>query len=211
MIIDMHVHTSISSPCSMIDIKELIPWARKAGLDGLCVTDHEESLGAQLAYEMGLKEGFPIFRGIEVYTDAGDVLLFGVHDDSRRWHWRTPIAEVVELVREAGGIIIPAHPCRGSDDMHSLYGNELAELLLDSSVAVETYNGGSSPENNQLAERLRERYGLFGIGGSDAHFQMQIGRCFTVFDKIFKGEDELIGELKAGSYYASRPSSIELG
>ncbi len=202
MRIDMHVHTRVSSPCSVIDPADLIPWAKRAGLDGLCITEHEESLGAQVAWELGRREGFPIFRGMEVYTDAGDVLVFGIYEDPK--HWITPIAELVQRVEGAGGVIIPAHPCRGSDDLHARYGHEAAELLMRSSVAVETLNGGSSPENNRLAEQLRERYGLHAVGGSDAHYPMQLGRCYTEFIREVADEAELIRELKEGAY---RPMS----
>ncbi len=184
----------------MIDSADLIPWAKRAGLDGLCITEHEESLGAQVAWELGQAQGFPIFRGMEVYTDAGDVLVFGLYEDPP--HWITPIAELAEWVREAGGVIIPAHPCRGSDDLHARYGQEAAELLMRSSVAVETLNGGSNPANNQLAENLRERYGLFAVGGSDAHYPMQLGRCFTEFDRTVSDDGELIRELRKGDYRA---------
>lgn len=200
MRIDMHVHTRVSSPCSMIDPQDLIPWAKRAGLDGLCITEHEESLGAQVAWERGQREGFPIFRGMEIYTDAGDVLVFGLYEDPP--HWITPIAELVQWVEAAGGVIIPAHPCRGSDDLHERYGEGPAETLMRASVAVETLNGGSSTENNELAERLRERYGLFAVGGSDSHYPMQLGRCFTEFDNAPSDEAELIRELREGQYRA---------
>jgi len=209
MRIDLHVHTRVSSPCSTIDPRDLIPWARRAGLDGLCITEHEESLGAQVAWELGQSEGFPVFRGMEVYTDAGDVLVFGLYEDPP--HWITPVVELVQWVEEAGGVIIPAHPCRGSDDLHARYGQEPAELLMRSSVAVETLNGGSSPANNLLAERLRERYGLFAVGGSDAHYPMQLGRCYTVFDLPIADDRDLIRELRAGSYRAASGNGAGLG
>ena len=41
MIIDLHTHTLVGSDDSYIDIDELIEKAKKSGLDGVCITDHD--------------------------------------------------------------------------------------------------------------------------------------------------------------------------
>jgi len=40
MIIDLHVHSSVASPCSSAPVDVLIEEAKKIGLDGMCLTDH---------------------------------------------------------------------------------------------------------------------------------------------------------------------------
>ncbi|MHB8780941.1 MAG: PHP-associated domain-containing protein [Candidatus Geothermincolia bacterium] len=199
MLVDLHVHTRVSSPCSFIEPRDLVAWAPQCGLDAVCVTEHEEALGAEVTRDIGRELGFRVFRGMEIYTDAGDVLVFGLYEDPP--HWITPLVELVPWVEREGGVIIPAHPCRGSDDLHERYG-EAASLLMASSVAVETRNGGSSPENNDLAVLLARSHGLPQVGGSDAHHLMQVGRCVTWFEQDIADEAELIAALRGGRYRA---------
>jgi predicted metal-dependent phosphoesterase TrpH len=211
MLVDLHVHTSVSSPCSQIDPGLLIQVASGIGLDAVCVTEHEEMDGAEVTWRMGEKAGFPVFRGVEVYTEMGDMLVFGLCRSS--FAWKTPFSELLSEVREAGGIIIPCHPCRGSQGFHHTLGEENAEFLLANVDAIETRNGGSSPESNSAAEAYARKYGLPDVGGSDAHFIMQVGRCLTVFERDVQDEFELIAEIKAGrcrAAYASEVASLDM-
>ena len=41
MLIDLHVHTSPRSLCSNIDPEELVQEAKRIGLDGFCLTEHQ--------------------------------------------------------------------------------------------------------------------------------------------------------------------------
>jgi predicted metal-dependent phosphoesterase TrpH len=184
--------------------------AREIGLDAICVTEHEEMEGAEVAWRLGQEMGFPVLRGVEVYTDLGDMLVFGLFKP--RFPLKTLFSELKSEVRSANGIIIPAHPCRGSYGFHVTLGQEKADYLLDNIDAIETRNGGSTPEANQTAEIIADKYGLPGVGGSDAHFLMQVGRCLTVFERDIEDEADLIEEIKAGrcrAAYASEVDDIE--
>jgi predicted metal-dependent phosphoesterase TrpH len=174
----------------------MIEWALEIGLDGVCVTEHEEIEGAEVARGLGLKFGLPVFRGIEIYTELGDMLVYGLYRDAPAW--KTPFEELLATCRKTGAVVIPAHPCRVAGELERLYGWERAEYMLRNVAAIETHNGGCSPEGNRAALELGTRYGLPGIGGSDAHHLFQIGRCLTVFDDGITTEEELIGALKAG-------------
>ncbi|NPV59391.1 MAG: PHP domain-containing protein [Actinobacteria bacterium] len=207
MLVDLHVHTSVSSPCSQIEPRLLIRAAAEMGLDALCVTEHEELEGAEVARRLGDEEGFPVFRGVEVYTDMGDMLVFGAC--RARYPVTTPFVELLEEVRSGGGVIIPCHPCRGSLGFHHALGEERAEFLLSNVDAIEVRNGGSTPESNLAAEAYANRYGLPGVGGSDAHFIMQIGRCLTVFEREIGSEEELVEEIRAGRCRAAYAAEVE--
>ncbi len=207
MLIDMHVHTAVSSPCSRIDPRQLILVARDLGLDAVCVTEHEEMEGAQVAWELGRELGFPVFRGVEVYTDCGDMLVFGLIRPS--FPLQVPFVELLQQVREAGGVIIPAHPCRSDRGFHEKLGPEKAEFLLAHVDALEVKNGGSSEEANLRTEAVAREYGIPGVGGSDAHFLMQVGRCLTVFERDVESEEELVREVKAGRCRAAYAHEVE--
>lgn len=207
MLVDLHVHTNVSSPCSQIDPRGLIGVASRIGLDAVCVTEHDEMEGAELAWRLGREGGFKVFRGVEVYTELGDMLVFGLYRPS--FGIKTPFSELLREVREAGGAIIPCHPCRGSLDFHHHLGAERAEYLLASVDAIEIRNGGSSPESNQTAESIAVACGLPGTGGSDAHFLMQVGRCLTVFERDLVDEEDLVREIKAGRCRAAYAGEVE--
>lgn len=207
MLVDLHVHTNVSSPCSQIDPRQLLNVASRIGLDAVCVTEHDEMEGAEVAWRLGRERGFRVFRGVEVYTEFGDMLVFGLYRPS--FGIKTPFSELLREVREAGGAIIPCHPCRGSLGFHHSLGPENAECLLAGVDAIETRNGGSSPESNLAAEAIAEKYGLPGIGGSDAHFLMQVGRCLTVFERELRDEKDLIAEIKAGRCRAAYAAEVE--
>ena len=207
MLVDLHVHTAVSSPCSQIDPQLLIEVATRIGLDALCVTEHEELEGAEVARRLGMEAGFPVFRGVEVYTEFGDMLVLGLYRS--RFPLQTPFAELLSEVKDAGGAIIPCHPCRGSYGFHHTLGDEAAEFLLANVDAIETRNGGSSPESNSAAEAYAEKYGIPGVGGSDAHFLMQLGRCLTVFERDIEKEAQLVEEIKAGRCRAAYAAEVE--
>jgi predicted metal-dependent phosphoesterase TrpH len=163
--------------------------------------------GAEITRRLGLERGFPVFRGVEVYTEFGDMLVFGLFRPE--FPLRTPFEELLAEVRNADGVIIPAHPCRGSSGFHDTLGEEQAEYVLANVDAIETRNGGSSPESNRAAEAYAEKYGIPGVGGSDAHFLMQVGRSLTVFERYITGESELVEEIRAGRCRAADAAEIE--
>jgi predicted metal-dependent phosphoesterase TrpH len=194
--IDMHVHTSVSSPCSTIPPERVIERAMKVGLDAVCVTEHDHIEGAEVARGLGERYGFKVFRGIEVYTDFGDMLVYGLYRDPPSWN--TPFTELLRMCEESGAVIAPAHPCRVSGELVEVHGEEAVRWLLERVDAVESPNGGCSPEGNRAAEEIARRAGLPTIGGSDAHHEFQIGRCYTVFDRDITTESELVQALKEG-------------
>lgn len=198
MRVDLHVHTSVSSPCSLIEPESMIKRAIEVGLDAVCVTEHDETEGAKVASALGRKYGFPVFRGIEIYTEFGDMLVYGLYRDPP--NWKTPFDELLEICREAGAVIIPAHSCRFTGDLERVAGAAGADYMLRNAAAIETHNGGSSPEGNREALLLAEKYGLPGTGGSDAHHLFQVGRCLTVFEDEVTSDDELVAALESGRY-----------
>ena len=201
MKIDLHVHTSVSSTCSFMTPEGAIRRAVEIGLDAICVTEHDEIAGAEVAGKLGRKLGFPVFKGIEIYTEFGDMLVYGLYRDPPGW--RTPFAELVEACRRVGAVIAPAHSCRVTDELERIHGPEQADWLLKNVDAIETHNGGCTPGGNQAARDLARRYHLPGIGGSDAHYEFQIGRCFTEFHDDISTDEELVAALRSGDYHGA--------
>ncbi len=201
MKIDLHLHTNVSSPCSLIDPRHLIEQAKYAGLDGICVTEHDEIRGAEVAAELGRERSFPVYRGVEIYTEFGDMLVYGLYRNAPGW--KTPFEDLLAWSREAGAVIVPAHSCRVSGELERVHGPERADWLLRNVDAVETHNGGCTPEGNAAAAELALRYDLPGIGGSDAHHIFQVGRCYTVFDNDINSDEDLVAAIMAGRCHGS--------
>lgn len=198
MKVDLHVHTNFSSPCSLIDPERAVLAARECGLDGICVTEHDEIEGAEVARELGRKHGFPVFRGIEIYTDMGDMLVYGWYRSAPAW--KMEFAELLAECRKAGAVIVPAHPCRVTGELVRLHGKERVGWLLENVDALETHNGGCTPQGNAAALELAGAFGLSGTGGSDAHHEFQIGRCYTLFKDCFDSDEQFIVALKEGRF-----------
>lgn len=197
MIVDLHIHTNRSSYCSSLHPREMILRAKELGLDAVAVTEHSTMRGAQIAYEMGLELDFIVFRGLEVYTKMGDMLVFGIEGDT---HHEADFMELVSEVEKCGGVIIPAHPTRGYWGHHRKFKGTYPEKVFRHAVAVETHNGSSDREQNREALELAQCLCLPSVGGSDAHLVDHVGKCVTVFEGDFSSEEELVTALRKGRY-----------
>jgi predicted metal-dependent phosphoesterase TrpH len=200
MIIDLHIHTNLGSICSQLGPDELLQRAQELGLDAVCITDHHSHRGADkmIAYAHG--SGYPIFRGVEIYTELGDMLVFGLKQETK--YHLTTFQELVEMTREDDAVIIPAHPCRGWDPKHR-HKHTFPSELMGHIVAIETHNGGNKVRSNQYAQDIASDLGLPGTGGSDAHAIWQVGKCVTVFERDINNQEELLRELREGRFKAA--------
>jgi hypothetical protein len=98
-----------------------------------------------------------------------------------------------------GGVAVPCHPGRPNVGLCEHY---TSKPPLENVVAVEILNGGSRKGEDERSEELVERYGYGAIGGSDSHLVSLIGLCATRFDAHIRSMDDLVRELKTGSYEA---------
>ena len=66
MIIDMHMHEMRYSGDSFLRLENMVEIAKRRGLDGICITDHDSMGLKEFAAEYSEKTGFPIFVGTGV-------------------------------------------------------------------------------------------------------------------------------------------------
>jgi predicted metal-dependent phosphoesterase TrpH len=199
MRIDLHVHSYPRSQCSSVGPAELIEEAKKVGLDGFCLTEHQVLWDKGEIDELANEEGIKIFRGNEITTAQGDVLVFGLDKDIQGI---ITIKELHKEVVEAGAFSIAAHPYRG----FKIFSIGQLELGIDQASrkkilkfvdAIEIRNGRVSKEENEMAEKIAEKFGLIGVAGSDAHTNDALGTWIMDFENDIKDEKELVEELKA--------------
>ncbi|UCF57349.1 MAG: DUF2889 domain-containing protein, partial [Deltaproteobacteria bacterium] len=111
MILDLHVHTSPASPCSSAPVDDLIEEAKRIGLDGICLTDHNHVWDPGQVEDLRQKHEFLILRGNEITTDQGDMIVFGLDKDIKGIIKLEELRE--EVLKADDGFIIVAHPFRG--------------------------------------------------------------------------------------------------
>ncbi|MDP9236032.1 MAG: PHP domain-containing protein [Chloroflexota bacterium] len=194
MLIDLHCHTKVFSPCSALTPEALIRAARGRGLDGLCITEHDALWPAADIAALAREMQFLVLRGMEVTTEVGHVLVFGVshHDPGMAM-----LSQLHRTVRAEGGLMYLAHPSRR-------YGSLPPDDLASVFDSVEVHNGTEGMLQNDTAAGLARQMGLPGIGGSDAHSVREAGICATEFSRVITDERVFLDALRAGRYVARR-------
>lgn len=185
----MHVHTTYSS-CSRLQLSEILENARKRGLDGVCITDHN-TMAARTEIQEGLQpDGLCVLFGMEYDTPEGDFLVFGSFENLKTgMHAK----ELLRLVSEQEGIAVAAHPYRNN----RMLDQSLVELGL--CRIVESVNGRNRIHENLQVKELAERYSLVQCGGSDAHQLSELGKTATSFAIPIKNRQDLIRALREGA------------
>jgi predicted metal-dependent phosphoesterase TrpH len=200
--IDLHVHTYPRSSCSTIDPVALVQEAVRIGLDGLCLTEHQVLWDPEEVKKLAEDWGLKIFRGNEITTAQGDVLVFGLEEEVQGV---IPVQELQQKVKAAGAFSIAAHPFRG----FKVFGLGQLGLTLDQACkkkilqfvdAIEIRNSRVTDKENEVAHQVSERLGLAGTAGSDAHHLDALGTWVTIFEKNIETEADLVRELRAGNF-----------
>ncbi|MBI4965089.1 MAG: PHP domain-containing protein [Desulfomonile tiedjei] len=202
MILDLHVHTTLHSPCSAMSPDEMMIAAKNAGLDGICITEHNRIWNHEQAAELSRKHGLAVFRGMEVTTTGGDILVFGLEEEPEGL---VSPARLKKKVDAASAVAFAAHPFRG----FLLFGFGALDMGLDDAIlnptfaqvhGLEVCNGRVTAEENNFARRVAEAMGLLGIGGSDAHEPGSVGSCVTKFEDSIEDEKQLVQALLSGRF-----------
>ncbi|HJN50223.1 MAG: PHP domain-containing protein [Pseudomonadales bacterium] len=200
MLIDLHNHTGWGSGCSHLEPSVLIERAQRWGLDGVAITEHNQLWDPGKIEMLRRRYDFVVLAGVEVDTDVGHVLAFGLQGP-RRWTQLPTLEELRDLVDEVHGALVVAHPFRdprinGLDRGFGKGEPELERLgIVD---AVEVHNGLAGENQREQATEMAELLGLPTTGGSDTHRFMDVGTSFTVFEDDIGDEQALVAAIKAG-------------
>jgi predicted metal-dependent phosphoesterase TrpH len=193
MLIDLHTHSRPYSGDSVLTAEDLVERAAAAGLDGVALTEHDALRPLEEVEALAARTGILVLRGIEITTDIGHVLAFGLRCYS-------PALRSIEALRHeadaCGAVIFLAHPYRGWN--RPIDWERLPELVH----GVEALNGQEHATRNERAQRLATGFSLPGIGGSDTHFLPGLAVCATRLPHRPAGEADLVGMLHAGRHEA---------
>lgn len=166
--------------------KELVFYARKKGLDGVAVTDHDR---IDSAFKIAAETDFPIIPGMEIYSSDGHIVALNVQELIPRG---LSASETVDRIHQSGGIAVACHP--GSFFVRSVGKNVDAKF-----DAVETINASSFPFKYSIkqAQKLASKLGASQVAGTDAHYGPELGFAYTIIDAE-NAIDEIIRAIKKG-------------
>ena len=165
---DLHIHSNCSD--GHADVKEIIEAARRRGLDGIALTDHDTMKGIPIArrYIKDKKLDLILIPGVEVSTSEGHLLVLGVEEPPQKG--MSP-EETIVRAHALGGIADvphPYHPFR-----HALG-------RIPDADAVEVYNSkhlfGLANARARFEARRRR---IPMVAGSDSHFAETVGLGVT--------------------------------
>lgn len=204
--VDLHIHTFPASQCSSSSADDMLQEAKRIGLNGVCITDHNYVWTPSDIQSLSEKHGIPVFRGNEITTDQGDMLVFGMHKDVQGI---VKLQDLKQMVDEAEGFIIAAHPFRGflifnTNEIGLTVEKAMQRPALKMVHALEALNGKVTERENAFAGKVVTGLGMPATGGSDAHDVQGVGKYATCFEKPIANEKELVAALKSGAYTPCR-------
>jgi predicted metal-dependent phosphoesterase TrpH len=178
---DLHVHSFFSADAASAP-EALIAAARRKGLSGIAITDHNSCESAIYCRQHGLAnaegtpvDGFLVVPGVEVSTADGHMLCIGTMLPDMLGR---PAVEVEAAIHERGGIAIPAHP-------YDKWRAGIREGILDKlkTPVIEGFNAAVTSRNfNAQAKAYAARTGRVTTAGSDAHHASAVGTASTGFE-----------------------------
>src|SRR3972149_4094037 len=170
MLIDLHTHTKPLSWDSFLSPDELIERSKAAALDGICLSEHDFFWKPEDVQERARRHDFLVLPAIEINTDDGHMLVYGLEQYVYGMHRSHELAHHIEQAR---GVMVAAHPHRRQ---------------------MSWYLESERDYHEALARASR------GPAGPDAHARVDIGRCATYFEREIHDLEELIEELQAGRF-----------
>lgn len=197
--VDMHMHTAASHDCRS-DPEAVVEAALAAGVDRICVTDHNEIDAA-----LKLRERHPgrIIVGEEVKTAEGvDVIGLYLAEPIPKG---TPALETCGRIHEQGGLVYVPHPFVGGKGG----GGRLLPRIEEQIDVLEGFNARVHPValNHRAVEWARER-GLPLGAGSDAHTVREVGRAWVEVAPFEDRPDAFLDALAAGTIHGRTSSRL---
>lgn len=185
--VDLHSHTMWSGD-STTTPDEITDAVRAAGIDVMCITDHNAVKGA-----IELSERLPcrVIVGEEMRTHHGEIIGLFL---SEHIPFGLAPSDAARAIRDQGGVVYVPHPF---DPMR----RNISEQALDDLVAhglvdaIEVFNAKTSlPSLNRRAADYAASHDLPGGSGSDAHVPLAIGAAYVEMPD-FDGPTDFIAKL----------------
>jgi len=197
LLIDLHVHTIERSDDSTASAVDLARTAAEAGLDAIALTDHDTFWPEDEVKRVSDEAGILILAGVEINTDGGHALVFGLSEYIFGMHRPAFLREQVDRVN---GAMLMAHPYRRSLPFGVDPGTRGYDEALKRATTGEVINGRATEDQNEFARLLLEAVGTPMLSNSDTHSVEGIGYVATEFEREITNVPELIVELQTGRF-----------
>lgn len=170
---DLHCHTALSHDAPLT-LKKLVKMAKKRGLDGVAITNHNKVYHGPL--NIG---GIDIIPGSEIDV-KNDVHLLAYFIENEVEEGRD-FRETIKNVHQQGGVAIWAHPLRKEGVLEE---NKDVFSIID---GLESGNAMDLKSHQKKVEMICENGNLLQTAGSDAHVEGQVGTAvIKVSEKLTK-------------------------
>lgn len=215
VLMELHFHTSESSPCGKVPVKTGLAMYKEAGYGAVVITDHfsrdvyggadsrswqavvERFLkGYQQAKEEGQKLGLPVYLGMELRFphNENDFLIYGLEEEyllSHPWIYESELDKVYEDIQKNGMVIFQAHPFR----------NRCRPAKPEYLNGIEVVNGNPRHDSkNHMAKAWAKEHELVGSCGSDFHQREDLRGYGVYVESLPKSGKELAQILKNGQF-----------
>jgi glycosyltransferase involved in cell wall biosynthesis/predicted metal-dependent phosphoesterase TrpH len=207
--VDMHCHSTASQlsrlgvqrslglPECATPPEEVYELAKRRGMDFVTITDHDTVDGClELADRPDCFVSEELTARFAGEPQAVHILCYGIDPGDHEWlqAHAGDVGACAAYLHESGIACALAHPFYDvAAPLTGRHRRMLAEML----PVWEVRNGSRAPELNMPAVVYVETHGSTGIGGSDDHAGVDIGRTFTETPRASTPE-EFLGRLRAG-------------
>src|SRR6476469_4514331 len=206
---DLHCHSTASQlsklgvqralglPECATPPEEAYDLAKRRGMDFFTITDHDTIAGVlTLADRPGVFLSEELTVGFKGEPQAVHVLCYGITPDDHDWlqAHNDDVEACAAYLHEGAITCALAHPFYAVEaPLQPRHRRRLAQLF----PIWETRNGSRARELNAPAAVYIETHGGTGVGGSDDHAGVDIGRTFTETPAAHT-PDEFLLHLRAG-------------
>ena len=186
--VDLHSHSNKSYDSNM-DAFKLVSLAKKVGLNGIAITDHNYFSNERIKKLQKQFPGFLVVPAEEIRTNKGDIIAIGLNEEIPG---NLSLEETQDEIKKQNAVLIVPHcyePIR-----HGI--SENVERLKKPFL-METINAKSIGFANKKAMKYALKNNLSQTGGSDAHLYSLIGDAYTLTE-YYETVDDFVEGLKKG-------------
>ena len=167
---DLHLHTMFSFD-SAINPLEVVAIAKKAGLDGIAITEHGNVKGGLFVKKRNKDPNFEVIVGEEVKTDCGEIVGLYLKRPIRS----RSLLGAIDEIKKQGGLVVIVHPYKPGEFTYPI------EKLRGKVDAIEAFTA-KYPVSNRRARMIAKKLGIAVTGSSDSHMPFDVGRGYTMFE-----------------------------